>query len=86
MCAPPLQWQTYDITFQAPRFGDDGEKVENARMTLLHNGVPIHEDLELPRPTGGGVSRTESPQAGVLYLQDHGNPVQYRNIWAVELD
>ncbi len=82
MCYPPLRWQTYDIEFQAARF-DDGEKVRNARMTVRHNGVVIHDDVELPHPTGsrkgdGDVRR------GPILLQDHGNPVRFRNIWLVE--
>ncbi|NCQ26673.1 MAG: DUF1080 domain-containing protein [Armatimonadetes bacterium CG_4_10_14_3_um_filter_66_18] len=80
MCFPPLAWQTYDMTFQAPRFGPQGERLAGARVTVMHNGVTIHDDLELPHVTPGGVSDKESP-TGPLLLQDHGNPVQYRNIW-----
>jgi hypothetical protein len=85
MAAPPLQWQTYDITFHAPRFDEQGEKYREARMTVVHNGVMIHKDQEIPHPTSGSVgSGLREPQG--LHLQDIGNPVQYRNIWAVELD
>jgi hypothetical protein len=80
MCLPPLSWQTYDINFTTPRF-EDGKKVANAKMTVRHNGVVIHENLEIPEGTPGG-SNGEG-QAGPLYLQDHGNPVRYRNIWIV---
>lgn len=84
MCAPPLQWQTYDITFHAPVFDADGKKTRNARVTVLHNGVEVQKDVEIPDATtashGGGAR-----EPGGLYLQDHGNPVQYRNIWVVEL-
>lgn len=83
MCAPPTQWQTYDITFQAPRFNSDGGKVENARITVEHNGVRIHDDLELPGYTGGAIETNEVAR-GPIKLQDHGNPVQYRNIWIIE--
>ncbi len=81
MCYPPLQWQTYDIDFQAARF--DGEKkVANARVTVRHNGVVIHENLELPGPLPGGQKETARP--GPLQLQDHGDPVVFRNIWVRE--
>ena len=86
MCAPPLQWQTYDITFYAPRFDPEGKKVKNARVTVLHNGVTIHEDLELPSPTPGGIAVDERPEPAPLFLQDHSDPVQYRNIWVVDLE
>ncbi|MCU0708703.1 MAG: DUF1080 domain-containing protein [Pirellula sp.] len=82
MCYPPLSWQTYDIDFTAPRFDSEGKKTQNARMTIRHNGVLIHDDLELPRGTPGGVS-DESKEAGPLHLQDHGNPVAFKNIWVV---
>lgn len=84
MCAPPLQWQTYDITFRAPRLDKAGNKIKNASLTVLHNGVKIHENVELPKPTAAALYNHEAP-AGPVYLQDHGNPVQYRNIWVVEL-
>lgn len=80
MCYPPLSWQTYDIDFSAPEFDGEGKKTKNARITIRHNGVLIHDDLELPRGTPGGVSG-ESKEPGPLFLQDHGNPVAFRNIW-----
>jgi hypothetical protein len=83
MCAPPLQWQTYDITFTAPRFDADGKKIKNATMTVLHNGVKIHENVEVPNPTTANWGGDPKSPGGI-HLQDHGNPVQYRNIWVVE--
>ena len=83
MCFPPLQWQTYDITFRAARFDRSGKKIANARVTVLHNGVVIHENLELPGPTPGGLDQNEA-LPGPILLQDHGNPVQFRNIWIIE--
>ncbi|MBM3878685.1 MAG: DUF1080 domain-containing protein [Verrucomicrobia bacterium] len=80
MCAPPLQWQTYDITFTSARLDADVKKTAPARVTILHNGVVIHEDLELPRVTGGAFDSREGTP-GPLLLQDHGNPVRFRNIW-----
>ncbi|MCP4607199.1 MAG: DUF1080 domain-containing protein [Planctomycetes bacterium] len=79
MCAPPTQWQTYDITFYAP-----SADRENAQVTVVHNGVTIHDELQLPKPTGGALN-SDVNKPGGIYLQDHGNPVQYRNIWLAEL-
>jgi hypothetical protein len=81
MCLPPLAWQTYDIDVTAPRF-EGGRKVVNARMTVRHNGVVIHDDIEIAKVTPGGVRGEEGP-TGPLFLQDHGNPVRYRNIWVL---
>lgn len=82
MAFPPLTWQTYDITFRAPRYDRSGEKICNARITVLHNGVPVHERVNLERKTGAG--RTEGPIPLPIKFQDHGNPVQFRNIWIVD--
>ena len=80
MCLPPLSWQTYDIEFTAARFDDSGKKTTNARLTVLHNGVKIHDDVELPKGTGAGGGKPEVAE-GQIYLQGHGNPVAFRNIW-----
>lgn len=83
MCFPPLSWQTYDIDFTAAKYDDQGKKTENARVTVKHNGVVIHDNLELPKQTPGRMQ--EAPEAApVAYLQGHGNPVVFRNIWVVE--
>jgi hypothetical protein len=78
---PPGQWQTFDVIFRAARFDQSGKKVENARFVkVVHNGVVVHEDVELTGPTRASTYRDEQP-AGPLMLQgDHG-PVAYRNIW-----
>ena len=82
MALPPLTWQTYDIDFTAPKF--EGEKkVENARITVRHNGVLIHDDVELPKGTGAGGGRPEKAK-GLIHLQGHGNPVAFRNFWILE--
>lgn len=81
MCLPPLSWQTYDIDFTAPRF-TDGKKVANARITVRHNGVVIHDDRELPGLTGGSQTPNEQP-TGKIHLQNHNNPVRFRNIWVL---
>lgn len=80
-CRKPLAWQTYDVHFQAARWNAAGEKTASARVTVYHNGLLIHEDVEVPRSTGGGSA--ETPEPGPLKLQDHGHPVQYRNVWVV---
>jgi len=84
MCAPPMQWQTYDITFYAPCFDAAGRKVKNAVVTVLHNGVKIHDNLEMPHPTPGGAGGEQSEPGGI-YIQDHSNTLRCRNIWVVEL-
>ena len=83
MCYPPGAWQTYDILFRAARFDDEGNKLENARATVRHNGFVIHEDLELPQRTAAAPLQ-EGPEDGFLHLQDHSNPVRFRNIWVIE--
>lgn len=84
MCAPPLQWQTYDITFQAPRFDAEGKKTDDARVTVVHNGVTIQENLKLFKTTTLALDNNIKEPGGIC-LQDHGNEVQFRNIWLVEL-
>lgn len=81
-CLPPTQWQTYDIEFTAPRFDGSGKKTKNAIITVRHNGVVVHDHVELPTFTGGPVQSNEVPK-GPIMLQDHGNPVDYRNFWVV---
>ena len=85
MCLPPLTWQTYDIEYTAGEYAADGKIVKNPKATVTHNGVVIHKDRELP----GERNTTSAPmkagaEPGPLFLQDHGNPVRYRNIWVVE--
>lgn len=86
MCYPPLSWQTYDIDFTAAKFDGDGKKIANARMTVRHNGVVVHDDVELPKTTTAAPNRGVNPSPGPVYLQNHGNPVWYRNIWVVKKD
>ena len=79
MCLPPLAWQTYDVWFTPPRFAADGTKLTHALLTVLHNGVAIHWYRPVTAKTGGG--KQEGPQPFPINLQDHGNPVTFRNIW-----
>ncbi len=81
MCLPPLQWQTYDIDFQAPKY-EGGKRVAKARITVRHNGVAIHDDVELPGATPG--RKGEGPPPRPIHFQGHGNKVNYRNIWVKE--
>jgi hypothetical protein len=82
MCYPPLQWQTYDIDFTPAKF-ENGKKTVNARATVKHNGVLVQDNVEFKKgPTPGGVGEDESAQG--IRLQDHGNPMMFRNIWAAE--
>jgi hypothetical protein len=80
-CLPPLAWQTYDLWFTPPRFAADGTKLAHALITVLHNGIPIHWNRPIVAKTGGG--RPEGPEPLPINLQDHGNPVHFRNIWLV---
>ena len=84
MCAPPMQWQTYDAVFHAPRFDTAGKKTKDASVTVAHNGVTIICQKQIPGPTGGALDSNVN-QPGGIYLQDHGNLVQFRNIWLAEL-
>ncbi|CAN5657005.1 hypothetical protein BH11VER1_BH11VER1_41960 [soil metagenome] len=81
MCLPPLVWQTYDVDFTAAKFDAEGKKTANAKVTVKHNGVLIHENQELPQTTASAPTSTEANTPGPIYLQNHGNPVRYRNIW-----
>lgn len=82
MCLPPLTWQTYDIEFTAERY-KDGEVTAPARITVYHNGVLIHDNVELPHRRSTAAPQDVGDSPGPVYLQDHGNPVRYRNIWVV---
>jgi hypothetical protein len=82
-CLPPLRWQTYDVIYTAPQKRDDGT-FEPAVMTVFHNGIKIHENQPVPRTTTAAPFN-EHAERGPLYLQDHGNPVCYRNIWFLKL-
>jgi hypothetical protein len=83
MCFPPLSWQTYDVVFQGARWDADGKKTKNAIVTVKHNGVLIHDQAEVDGSTTSS-GRKDGPGPGPIQLQNHGNPVVFRNIWVVE--
>jgi len=82
-CKKPGQWQTYDIIFRAPRWAGV-EKLENARITVIHNDTPIHTYVEVPNKTGAG--QPEGPTPGPILLQDHGDKAKFRNIWVIPIE
>ncbi len=81
-CLSPLTWQTYDFDVTPAKFDENGEKIANAVITVKHNGITVHEKAVLEHETPGGkTEKTEAGEARGIYLQGHGNQVQYRNIW-----
>jgi hypothetical protein len=80
---PMNQWQTFDIDFTAPRFDQSGKKIAPAKMAVLLNGIKIYDHQKLDVPHGAASRLGEAP-TGPLMLQEHGMPVQFRNIWLVE--
>jgi hypothetical protein len=83
-CKPPKEWQAYDIVFRAPRFDDAGTLIEKARVTVRQNGTVVQNNTEIKGPTWGDTFGKLS-EPGPIVLQDHGNPVEYRNIWILPL-
>jgi hypothetical protein len=85
-CRPPGEWQSYDIIFEAPRFDDSGNVTRPAFLTLLHNGLVIHNHLELQGSTSytDPPKYTKHPAKAPIHIQFHGDPVQFRNVWVRE--
>ena len=81
---PPETWQTYDIEFRAPRVDANGVVTTAGRITLVHNGVPVIVDGRFEKPTGGELG-PDVVERGPLMLQDHGDPVRFRNVWVLPL-
>ena len=86
-CRKPGQWQTYDIIFHRPHFDDKGELLKPAFVTVLHNGVVIqaHSEIKGTLVEKDKVQYQPHPDRMPIILQDHGNPVRFRNIWVVQL-
>ena len=85
-CKPPLQWQSYDIAFRAARLDAAGKVVENPRVTVFQNGIPVQNNQEIKRMTGIQYSQyTEMGKSGPILLQDHGMPVEFRSVWVLPL-
>ncbi len=84
-CKAPTVWQSYDIDFRAPVF-QDGKKIKPAVISVLQNGVPIHKDVVIPIDNTVSGMGGDPSKPGPIMLQDHGNPVQFRNIWLLPLD
>lgn len=85
-CRPPGEWQTYDIIFMEPVFNADGIKVRSGSLTVIQNGVLVQNNIEIKGTTPYiGLPQNPAHGDGPLKLQDHGNPVSYRNIWLREL-
>jgi hypothetical protein len=87
VCCPPGQWQTYDIVYTAPRFDAEGKLLSPARVTVFQNGVLIQNNVQLTGPTSWleRAPYQAHPEKQPISLQDHGNPVRFRNIWVREL-
>jgi hypothetical protein len=85
MCLPPLSWQTYDVDFTAAKFDATGKRTAWPRITVRLNGELVHENLELAKDftTSAPINKPLENPEGPVNLQDHGNPVVFRNIWIV---
>lgn len=82
----PNEWNVYDIIYTAPRFKEDGSVFTPARVTVLHNGVLVQNNADIKGPTEYiGLPEYKAHGKAPISLQDHGNPVSYRNIWIREL-
>lgn len=86
-CRAPGEWQTYDVVFRAPRFAEDGKLISPARVTVIHNGVVVQNNQDFMGPTRHRATTSYKKHAptGPIKLQDHGNPMRFRNIWVRKL-
>jgi hypothetical protein len=83
VCKAPTVWQTYDIEFVAPTF-ENGKKTEPVRMTVYHNGVKVHDGVKVTTDNTRAGLGGDPSTPGPILLQDHGHPVQYRNVWLLK--
>ena len=85
-CKAPGEWQTYDIIYRAPIFDEEGKLASPAYITVIHNGIVVQNHFQIKGDTPYiGLPKYEAHGEGPLMLQDHGNPVSYRNIWLRKL-
>ncbi len=87
VCRKPGEWQTYDILFESPKFGDDGKVMRPAYITVLQNGVVVQNHFEIQGNTSWDrpPAYTKVAEKMPIHLQFHGNPVRFRNIWIREM-
>lgn len=78
---PPETWNTYDIVFRAPRLDGEGKLLEKPRISVWHNGIQIHKEVEINKPSTASQTETRWLTKGPISLQNHGNPIRFRNIW-----
>jgi hypothetical protein len=85
MCLPPLAWQTYDVEFTAAKFDENGKRTAWPRITVKLNGVLVHENLELSKDftTSAPITTPLVSPEGPVFIQNHNDPVVFRNIWIV---
>ena len=81
-CKAPTVWQSYDIEFTSPKV-ENGKKTEPARMTVSHNGIKIHDNVEVTSDNTTSGLGGDIAKPGPIMLQDHGHPVQFRNVWVL---
>jgi hypothetical protein len=84
-CKPPLQWQTMDIIYRAPRVDGAGMLTEKPRVTVIQNGIAVQDNTEIQKPTGIEYGDTDMTKPGPVVLQDHGHPLKFRSIWLLPL-
>lgn len=83
---PPETWNTYDIVFRAPRLDAEGKLLEKPKISVWHNGVQIHKDVEILKPSTASTTETKWLTKGPISLQNHGNPIRFRNMWVLPMN